>query len=287
MTSTDAIHSRGLLVYLSISTWTARRYDKKITNDVIDKLKASQDAGRWNKMLLPGEATDYKNLMALASNIRAAHYEKTLPWSEDGWRFVTSDDFMQYASWFAEVSPEFEQLADQFYRAYPSLKDQAKTLLNGSYKESDYPSASDMRKKFRLTVDYKPIPIESDIRVSLTDEQINMVQGSIRSQLEVATKTAMQDIWRRMHEVVKHMADKLSEPDAIFRDSLVKNIIEVCDSIEHLNFTKDADITAMRDRIVKELTRSEPELIREVPDVRKATAKRAEEILSSMKAFYS
>ena len=42
----DAIHSRAVLVCLSISTWTARKFDRKVTQQVNAEHAASRDARR-------------------------------------------------------------------------------------------------------------------------------------------------------------------------------------------------------------------------------------------------
>ena len=40
------IHTRALFVWLTIGTWSARKYDRKITEKVNADFHASADAGR-------------------------------------------------------------------------------------------------------------------------------------------------------------------------------------------------------------------------------------------------
>ena len=47
------LSDRALLVQLSISQWTARKFDKKVTNDVANTHGVASSAGRYNKALLP------------------------------------------------------------------------------------------------------------------------------------------------------------------------------------------------------------------------------------------
>ncbi len=55
------LSDRALLVQLSISQWTARKYDKRVTQQALTMNYASSDAGRFNKSLLP--ANDYLDMV--------------------------------------------------------------------------------------------------------------------------------------------------------------------------------------------------------------------------------
>src|SRR5258706_4236014 len=106
ITNETAIHARALLVWLTISGWSARRYDKTVTNTVNREYAASTDAGRYNKHLLPGDALAYKALVALQGQIRAQHYGHTLAWSDEGWRLLPTANYMAYTQWFREIQSQ-------------------------------------------------------------------------------------------------------------------------------------------------------------------------------------
>ena len=86
------IHARALLVWLTISTWSARKYDRRVSQSVNQQFHVHSDAGRYNKYLLPVDAGSYKTLIALASAIRVEHYTHTLAWSDEGWRLLPSEE---------------------------------------------------------------------------------------------------------------------------------------------------------------------------------------------------
>lgn len=50
------IHTLAMLVSLSLSSWTARKFSEKISSEVARKHGASADAGRYTKNLLPKQA---------------------------------------------------------------------------------------------------------------------------------------------------------------------------------------------------------------------------------------
>jgi hypothetical protein len=279
------IHSRALLVWLHISTWSARKYDKNVTREVIARANASSDAGRWNKMLLPGDAKAYKTLVSLATSIRAQHYSNTLAWSDEGWRLLPTANYGTYTKWLRDRQREFGDALIEFGHEYPALCVQAERLLNGQWRAEDYPSTQDLKSRFSLSVDYAPVPAQGDIRVDLGSDQIAIIESAIADRHQRAMQDAVRDAWSRLHEVVTKIAERLSQPDAIFRDTLISNAESVCDVLQRLNITDDPDLEAMRKRVTRELTRYSPDTLRDVPSHRQQTADRAADILKAMEGF--
>jgi hypothetical protein len=288
MTPNDTgIHSRALLVWLRISTWSARKYDKKISAEVNQRHNASNDASRVNKLLLPGDASAYKALVASAGAIRLQHYSNTLAWSDEGWRLLPTANYADYTKWLRDRQREFNAAVDDFAADYPALRAQAARLLNGMYRAEDYPDVQDLRSRFALTVEYAPVPAAGDIRVDLGADQIALIESAIGARTDRAVQDAMRDAWSRLHDVVAKIAERLSQPDAIFRDSLISNAEQVCDVLQRLNVTDDPNLEAMRVRVRRELTRFSPDTLRDVPSHRQATADRASDILKAMSGLLS
>lgn len=285
-TETD-IHSRALLVWLTITTWTARKYDKKISQKVNSEYHASSDAGRYNKFLLPGDCAAYKTLVNLAGQIRAEHYSTTLAWSDEGWRLLPVDNFMKYTERYREQQSELRRALDAFIANYPTMQANARSLLNGMYRDEDYPTVQDLRTRFTLDVQYSPVPASGDIRVDLAHDQLQAIEASIANRVESAVKIAVQDSWKRLYEVVARVSETLNVKDKIFRDTLISNAVDICESLKALNVTNDPDLEAMRVRVQSELTRTEPDILRDKPRQRAMVAAKADDILKAMSSFYT
>lgn len=281
------IHSRALLVWLTISTWSARKYDKSVTAKVNADYHASSDAGRYNKSLLPGDAPAYKQLVQLAGSIRAQHYSNTLAWADEGWRLLPTSNYMTYTQWFRDQQRAFDVALADFVHDYPTMRAAAAVKLNGLYRDEDYPSAREIGDRFAIEVKYSPVPATGDIRVDLAADQISLIENSINDRVASATATAMQDAWQRLHDVVAHIADRLADPKAIFRDSLIGNAREVCDVLRRLNVTDDPDLEAMRVRVERELSTHDPDVLRDSPVIRARTAERAQSIIDAMSGVYN
>jgi hypothetical protein len=286
-TPATSIHSRALLVWLRISTWSARKYDKGITAEINARHNATSDAGRYNKLLLPGDAKAYKALVAIAGSIRTQHYSNTLAWSDEGWRLLPTANYATYTAWLRKQQNAFAIALDEFASDYPALRAQASRLLNGMYSDADYPDVQDLRSRFALAVSYQPVPAQGDVRVDLGADQIAIIESAIGEQTQRAVHDAMRDAWGRLHDVVSKIADRLSQPEAIFRDSLITNADDCCDVLQRLNVTDDPDLEAMRQRVKRELTRYSPETLRDVPSHRQQTADRAASILTAMQGILS
>lgn len=282
-----SIHSRAMLVSARISIWTARKYDKRVTAEVNAKHGATSDAGRFNKMLIPGDALSYKAIMQLAGSIRTQHYANTLAWSDDGWRLLPTANFATYSAFMRKAKADFDMLLADFITEYPALRKSAKIRLNGMYLESDYPAASQIYAKFGVYVDFTPLPAKGDFRVDLPADEVRRIEADCQAKVGNATNEAMADCWKRLYDCVTHIHERMATPDAIFRDSLIFNARELCDVLGRLNVTGDANLEAMRQEIESTIVANDPDTLRDNDNLRNDTATLAEDIIARMAGFYS
>lgn len=287
-TSNDtAIHTRALLVWLKISGWSARKYDRSVSNKVNAQHGASSDASRVNKLLLPGDCASYKALATLATLIRSEHYDLTLPWTDEGWRLLPTANYIDYTDWLRKRQADFQTALDTFVQDYPALRMHASQSLGSLYRSDDYPDVSDIGQKFSVGLNYMPVPSDDDIRVNLAADQIDAIRADINAQSNACMETAMRDAWRRLHEAVQHANDKLADPSAIFRDSLIGNVQEICKVLKRLNVTDDPDLESMRAAVESDLSRMSPDILRTDKLARQTTADKAKAILDKMATFYT
>ena len=101
------LNEKAMLVKLKISQWTARKYDRKISDKVARDMGADPDAGRYTKVLIANEAIEKIN--KLANEIRNKyHYTNTLPWLDDGSRILPAKNFQEYSQKIREYKSQFE-----------------------------------------------------------------------------------------------------------------------------------------------------------------------------------
>ncbi len=276
------LNDRALLVQLSISQWTARKYDKKATRLVTDSNNSATSAGRFNKALLPMNH-ELDNVHKKATLIRQKYYENTLPWGMDGTMMLPTTNYLNFMSEFRREKGEWESLVQVFVDGYDQIKSNAERLLGNLYDPADYPAKWEVKDKFRMDMVVYPVP-SSDFRVSIASEELTRIQQDVERRVKDAEQQALKEVWTRLFERVKHMAEKLADPKAIFRDSMVDNAREICALLPRLNFNDDPQLEAMRQEVESKLIKH-PEALRNDPDLRRDTAAEAKAIMDKMSVF--
>ena len=272
-----------MLAFLTISQWTERKHDKRATQDVAQKYQVQGEAGRYNKVLIAKE--ELKEIQKIHSKARIFHYENTLPWSDDGNRILTADNYFTYSSELQKLKAQFEGHVVEFCQEYQRLVSNQVSRLNGLYDLNDYPDQSMIRNKFDFNVVITPLPDSNDFRVKMQEEEIIRIQQEISEREKQLLIRAMKECWSRLYEVVKHMSDKLSDKESTFRDSLVGNIISLVQLLPKLNIANDQELESMRRQIETGLTTASPDELRNSRHTRKKVAQEASSILETMSGY--
>ena len=277
------LSDKALLVQLSISQWTARKYDKKATEQVASANNAAVQSGRYNKSLLP--MNDFlANVHQKSTLIRKKYYANTLPWGIDGTQILPSANYLSFMTDFRKEKYEWQMVVNSFLSEYMRLKTHARVSLNTLYNEADYPSQDEVASKFNMDMSIMPVP-DGDFRVDVAEEELARITADVERRVVDASQNAMKEAWNRLHDRVKHMADKLDDPKAVFRDTLVENTREICSVLTRLNFTDDPNLEAMRQEVEQSLTKHHPDALRNDPDLRRDKAAEAKAIMAKMGAF--
>ena len=276
------LNDRALLVQLNVSQWTARKYDKRASKEVTNAHGAASAAGRFNKSLLPmNDKLD--NIHKKTTFIRQKYYDNTLPWGMDGTMMLPTANYLAFMSDFRKEKGDWEYLVQDFLDDYDQMKLDAQRILGSLYDAADYPNGSELRHKFKMDMAVFPVP-SADFRVSIGSEELSRIQQDVERRVKDAEQAALKDVWQRLFDRVKHMAEKLADPKAIFRDSMVENAREICALLPRLNFADDPNLEAMRQQVEESLIKH-PEALRNDPDLRRDTAAEAKAIMDKMSVF--
>jgi hypothetical protein len=279
----DTLISRAMLASLRISSWSARKYDKRITEETNAAQGAASDAGRYNKMLLPGDASSYKALTSHIAGVRVLHYAQTLAWSDDGWRLLPVANYQRYTDKLRDAKHVYDSLLADFLADYPQLRQDARVKLNGMYRDDDYPD--DVAAKYDFAIEYSPVPSGGDFRVELSQAEIDVIATRTESRVKTAFEDAHRDAVKRLYKCVASIHERLASPDAIFRDSLISNATDLCDVLTRLNISGDANLEALRKQ-TDSLATVQPATLRNDTVTRIQTANAAQGILDSMMSVY-
>jgi hypothetical protein len=246
------ITERAMLAAVHISIWTATKHDRKVSRDVASRNGAQECAGRYNKQLLIG-AVRLEELRTLAGQIRQYFYKVTLPWSDEGFRVLPSGFYFELTERMRAFKASFEPGIEEFLREYPDYIRAARAELGGLFREEDYPSPDKLREKFSVKLEIKPIPSGGDFRVEMSAEEQARVSRQIDADARQSLARGMEDLWKRLREVVAHMVDRLNEPDSRFHASLVTNVADLVEILPRLNVNGDADLNRFAEQIRQRL----------------------------------
>ena len=277
------LENEAMIVRLSIHQWSARRCDRAVTAETAARYKADPDAGRWNKTLIARDAVH--GVTQVVSAARAFHYENTLPWDDGGGRILPSKNFLGYSKRMRGYREEFESAVREFVANYQAYRDDARRRLNGMFDQNDYPAVDEVGDKFSFSFDIDPVPIAEDFRVSIQSAEAKRIKKELEHRLQQRLVEATRDLYVRLNDVVAKVADKLSDKDAIFRDSLVENVVELVNLLPKLNVGNDLQLTDLTRVTKRKLCALEPDALRKDEAVRTRAAKDAKAILEKLSAY--
>lgn len=274
------LSQKAILVNLSISQWGARKNDKHATLHIETQFSTQSKVGNFSKNLMPG-AHEFERIKTIAGSFRKFFIEQTLPWFSDGTRILSSKNYVEFTTEYRKRKDEFNSAVSEFIESYSALREDARNKLGDLFRESDYPSETKLLRAFQCNVIFQPVPEVTDFRTEILDVD----QQNFRDELKRVQEEGALELWNRLFSVVKRASETLNKPDAIFRDSLLENVGEICALLPRLNVTDDTKLTGMLKDVESVIAKTSPDLCRVNPSERHETAKKLDELTEKMGAF--
>lgn len=283
------ITSSAMLAALHLSMWTPSKFDKKASRKTAEDNNVTEKALRLNKNLFPFECASYAAVASAYREARDTFNTESLPWLDNGTRIITATNFMEFNRRMKEREKLIDMVLPEFFDRWPFLKSQSRTALNGLWREEDFPDLAQLRERFKFELKFYPIPDAADFRVELPAEAIETIKAQISQDTKASVAKAMEEPYRRLYDGVAHMAARLSAAKTCpcskckgkeyktdtFNDSLIDNLVDMCDVLPRLNLTADPFLEDYIEQVKTGLTQFAPELVRESEPLKKTLAERA------------
>jgi hypothetical protein len=283
MNNSISIASSAMLVELSISTWTARKLDKKVSTKVDLDRGAKTKVINANKNLMAGTGV-LDTIVKYAANARAWHLSQTLPWTDNGSRLLPMSNFVEYKKQLGELEANYEALVDKFIVAYPNLVSAAAFQLGTLFDRNEYPDENTLKRKFKFTYSFFPVPTAGDFRIDINEEAKAEIMANCNSAYEDRLNNAMREAWSRLHECLSRMSERLTDnadgSRKIFRDSLVENGVELVSMLKHLNITQDPKLELARRELQSAIGAHDLDSLRDNSVAREVVKAKVDSILS-------
>jgi hypothetical protein len=258
-----SISSSAMLVELNISTWTGRKFDKGVSQEIDTQKQTLTRAGNYSKKLFADEPM-FDAIGKFAGNARTFHYHATMPWSDSGLRLLTTTMFFDYQKQITTYEAEFNALVDSFLFNYDTLVLKAQAKLGDLFNAEDYPHKDDVATKFRFKAKFCPVPEVGDWRVDVGQEAGEILRASYAEYYQNNLDQAYADVWERTHEALQRMSEKLSgDKKQIFRDTLVSNVSDMVELLDRFNITGNPKMKQAKAKIESALSGITPDALRE------------------------
>jgi len=285
--ATTADTPNAVLVRLRISQFGNNRNDRRLTAEVKRDKQLGDESGNWTKHRFP--PGPLKAIGSVASKLRQAHYALTLPY-EDGQRIVTSGTLARYEAEVANMRTAFndainalaprEPMGSKEKPDYNWMLAEARQMHNGRFDASEYTDWDGFKAQFAATVQFTPFPAASHFINTVSGSALARMRADLTAQNDTRIRQAVADTWWRLIQPVRHMAEKLASPDAVFRDTLVDNVREMTALIPALNLTNDSRLTGAARDIETAFAGLSAQTLRENKVERKAVAEAAARIVA-------
>jgi hypothetical protein len=257
MNNVKSLSSSAMLVSLSVSLWTARKLDKKVSNDVDISNSTKTKAGNYHKNLLAGD-TSIAAIQKLAGLIRTYHLTQTSPWNDTGGRLLTTSQFFIYKNEMARLEKQYWDLVKDFVAGYGTRISAAAFQLGSLFDRDEYPDVEQVTDKFGFRVNYAPLPESGDFRIDINNEGLNDLKDSYDALYEANIEKISRDNYDRLYKILTQLSFGLrtNEDDTKGKmyESVLDNAKALCQLLTHFNVKQDTQLEAMRLQLEENIT---------------------------------
>ena len=139
--SVSKLSSSALIVNLSLSVWTGRKLDKRVSEEVDQQNSTKTRAGNYHKNLLAG-SSKLTEITKIANAIRSWMYGVTQPWGDNGDRVLNMAHFMEFKDRLTDYEAQFSTAVNNFLNDYDTLVAAAAFQLGDLFNREDTPHVS-------------------------------------------------------------------------------------------------------------------------------------------------
>lgn len=263
-----------VLCEFNASVWTARKLDRKKSDEVVSGARAaSKGAARVNKNLLAGRP-ELEEITRLVTEARNYVYDNTAPWSDSGQRLLVAARLPKFDARMEEYKGQFNAQVASFVAAYPTLITAQALALGDMFNRAEYPTAGEIEHKFAMSCEFFPVPTAGDLRVDLVNEIQDELRARLQKTADARAQRAVAEINERFIAHLKRMSDRLTtdidpktgEPvGRRFTETLVSSAFELCDMVTDYNLTGDPNWVTAKQRLEQALNGVTVNTLREDP----------------------
>jgi hypothetical protein len=286
-----ALQEAAMLAHVKISVWDSTKTDRKVMEDVKALHQAKGDVGRVMKNMLAGVDQPLKTVRSAYAAVRTRHYDLTLPWVSDlaadrktGARLLCHPLLSRYLSELGELERLATDALEEFIPLYPTMIQNAQPNLGGMFREEDYPSAEEVRSRFRIYKDFEPIPDGTGFK-GLPKGLLERLSLHLHERQQDQLTQAQASMWLAAKERVAHLIDRLADEDTKFKEASVRQVRELVSLLPGWNLARDPRVAEIAEDIDRMLGGIEAVDLRKDTSLRVSVVEEARRIADRLNAW--
>lgn len=307
---TIPLSNRAMTVRLATHRWMAIKQDKVIAGEVAARKNTEASRHKHSRVLLADKSL--KKINKAFSKAERYHHLHTSPWEDGGMRVIANRLYSAYMDGIAALQRDVAVAVEEFVIAYPALVDYERAH-NPDFKETDYPSVRDIKRRFSIEVIHGSIQNKDDFRaIGISAEEHARIQQQMEDRAKLQLKGIVVDIYKRVRDAVFHISERLQEYEkreeriaeatekanrrrgankgvvevdtktGIFHDTLIDNLRELLGVIPDLDLTDDPVLATMRQELANQLCVHDAEDLRKSEPLRQRVKENADKMLTNL-----
>lgn len=286
--------NKAMKVKLSRGTGYARIRDKSA--EALIKTAMGDEGQTVTKAVFQDKTCPIYVRAQLASEMYLYHIKYTLPHTDDGWRVLPNQLYMEYSAKMAEFANKLATLERRIIDNYDALVASDMAKRNAHLSEqgkaaiaavSDYPKKEHMARLLYVNYYFEPISTAGDFRYGVTDAD----KLRLNELLQTIESNAKADLYRQMLEPMQAFVNKLTvykgDKGQRLHDSVVTNINDMLHHLPRLSLEDDPVLKAMLAE-VKELVTPYvfcPDTLKEDTTARESAKEKMAAIMAKYKEY--
>lgn len=286
----DKFAGNIMKMYYSLGDVPSTMMDVVTTRGVIEGNSAAYGSGVWRTKLWGGSNRKYRALRRVISETRAYIKKISLHTDVRGERLIKTSSYMDIKTHLQTLNKKYWEAAEKFVDGYDDMVEKEKERLKGLADNIDYPTKSEVERRFKFDIWYEGIPDGDEILdkygLKLSSIEADNLAKQVKARTEKTVKNAMTEAWRVVFKQVHDMAVKLANEDVKFRSTLISNIRDLVQLIPHLNMVDDPYLEEIRGEIEEKLLPYSAKELLSDKEKRAQVASDAVEITSNMASYF-
>src|ERR1051325_2326606 len=286
------VATQALLVGLHFGLPPQSRQSKPEAKKVEDNNHAARGVTRvsihYFSQIVGTETTDALfNLKQFQNAWRADHVRLTRPWDGGEMRLLPAKLIQTYMDMESKYVEQWPGVVAEFIAVYPDWALTAPSRMGALYNANDFPSLDLCREAITYECPKLPLPAAEQFkRITLISPNLAAdMEASTNQRVARAVAEAKTQTFKDVLDPIQKIVDTRTKDKPKIFESLIGNLNDIISLVPAFNLDNDADLNRLATEAREQLTTVNAEDLRADPELRKTTAKNAQEILRRFATF--